>query len=195
MSYCTPGEAASLDASLEEEDITPEMLQWADGAVDDHLGRTYVQEVEVTEKVDGNDSPTIRVAHSPVTAVSSVLVEETTQPASTWVFYADGRISLQPLPEEFEVDAPTWPEGRQNVSVTYKYGTVAGARIPAHVQFAAAQVTAVIAKHAKMSLLGGVSEDWKVGAVTIKAKADKQLSATIREVLVGALGPRPPLIV
>ena len=50
MSYCTPEEAAQLDSSLvAKDDITPEMLQWADGQVDQYTGRTYVQEVQVTD--------------------------------------------------------------------------------------------------------------------------------------------------
>lgn len=195
MSYCTPGEAAQLDSSLEETDITPEILQWADGQVDEYLGRSYVQEVEVTDKVDGEGTPTVQLPHRPVTSVSSVLVYSTIQPASTWVVYPDGRLSLQPLPEEFGLDAAIWPVGKQNITVTYKYGTVAGVRLPADVQFAAAQVTAIIARCAKMGLLGGVAEDWKVGAVSIKAKANAQLGVTIRETLEATLGGRPPLIV
>ena len=125
----------------------------------------------------------------------SVLVDATSQPASTWVFYADGRLSLQPLPEEFDVGEAVWPVGKQNIAVTYKYGTVEGVRLPPDVQFAAAQVTAIIAKYAKMGLLGPVAEDWKVGDVSIKAKANAQLGVAIRETLEATLGGRPPLIV
>jgi hypothetical protein len=199
VSYCQPEEAAQLDSSLDaSDDITPEMLQWADAQVDEYLGRTYVSEVEVTENVDGNGSPTIRVSHSPVTSVSAIVVENTTQPASTWVFYSDGRLSLEPLPVELSDELgdtqPVWPDGRQNIAVTYKYGTVAGVRLPGHVQFAAAQITALIAKNAKMGALGPVGEDWKVGAISFKVKADKQLSAAIHEVLEETLGKRPPRV-
>jgi len=196
MSYCTPEEVAQLDSSLAETaDITPEMLQWADGQVDQYLGRSYVQELQITEKVDGEGTPTVQLPHRPVTSVISVLVDDTTQPTSTWVFYSDGRLSLQPLPEEFDVGEAVWPVGKQNIQVTYKYGTVAGARIPPHVQFAAAQVAAIIAKYAKMGLLGPGAEDWKVGDVSIKAKANAQLGVAIRETLEATLGSRPPLIV
>ena len=196
MSYCTPEEAAQLDSSLvAKDDITPEMLQWADGQVDQYTGRTYVQEVQVTDEVDGEGTPTVQLPHRPVTSVISVLVNDTAQPASTWVFYPDGRLSLQPLPEEFDVGDAVWPVGKQNIAVTYKYGTVDGVRLPADVQFAAAQVTAIIAKYAKMGLLGPGAEDWKVGDVSIKMKANAQLGVAIRETLEATLGGRPPLIV
>lgn len=165
--------------------------------VERYRGRSYAPEIEVTENVDGEGTPTIRLASQPVTAVLSVVVAnwpQTAAPfdASAYAWYADGRVSLKPLPEEFALAQPVWPVGRQNVQVTYRHGRASGAKVPADVQFASAQVTALIAKYAKKGLLGPVAEEWTVGDVKIKVQANAQLSAAIQDILEATLGKPSP---
>jgi hypothetical protein len=194
MGYCTEAQAAALDKSLEQADIQADWLEWADGLIDQWREKTYADEVEITEALDGNGDEMLVLSHRPVTAVSSVLIDETGLSSDAYAWYANGHLVMKAWPLLLDWPAPSaWPVGSQNVQVTYKYGLASSGSVPAEVTLCAAQLVCLLARYVKSSDLAGGWERWTIGSVTSERHGSSGgLMAEAKAVLESTLGARPP---
>lgn len=195
MPYCTAGQAAALDPNLEQTDVQEDWLEWADGLVDQYREKTYADEVEVTEALDGTGNDLIVLSNRPVTEVSAVLISTAAIASGSYAWYRNGQIRLRPWPPAMGMPPPAWPVGRQNVSVTYKYGLASSESVPREVALCAAQLVCLIARYVKEGQITGLAERWKIGTVSLDREAKSGGFVTdAQAVMEATLGPRPPAI-
>jgi hypothetical protein len=193
--YCTEAQAAALDKSLVQADIEADWLEWADGLIDQWREKTYADEVEITEALDGNGDEMLLLSHRPVTAVSSVLIDDTGLSSDAYAWYPNGHLVMKGWPLLLDWPAATWPAGHQNVSVTYKYGLASGGSVPAEVALCAAQLVCLIARYVKNGQLAGVAERWSIGSVSRSLETKNEgLMGEAQAILESTLGARPPAL-
>ena len=194
MGYCTEAQAAALDKELAQADIQADWLEWADGLIDQWREKTYADEVEITEALDGNGDEMLVLSHRPVTVVSSVLIDETGLSSDAYAWYANGHLVMKAWPLLLDWPAPSaWPVGSQNVQVTYKYGLASSGSVPAEVALCAAQLVCLLARYAKSGQMAGVAERWSIGTVSRSLETKNEgLMAEAKAVLHSTLGARPP---
>ncbi len=116
--------------------FTP-LIEAASAAIRRYCRRDFSSQ-EYTEEFDGDNSSALFLRQTPVTAVDAVTVNGTVLDASAFHWNARGRVALA---DQLDSAAILWrgrfPEGVQNVSVTYTAGYAA---VPADIQSACADL-------------------------------------------------------
>lgn len=119
----------------------------------------------VTTSFDGAGTDVLILPERPVRTVGTVTVDGTAE--TDYEFAADGRLlrgTAGPNPR------PTWPDGRQNISVTYEYGYET-LDLPHSVRMVALQIAArlVVQGVAKRETVGALSIDYATAATDLTA--------------------------
>lgn len=171
--------------------LQDEWSDWVEGLIKNYEGKDYISATSsVTETHDGDGTNLIVTNQSPIVSVTTLSIDSSAVSSADYKVY-DSYVKLIATSNPLLVTASQqtglhFPEGEQNVSITYVAGT---ATVPVRVEWAATQMIGIIAQ---FSARKGVDSSLQFSSTTgtrgESRPAGQKLHKMVNDVMVEILG-------